>query len=132
MEYFKQLLEKVQFSQFIVDNFEYSKVGIQESLVRDIQVLYIGELTKLWKDNLLEKSRFGGVILNFVQELAGRTLQLYESKASSLGDTAQTNVKDSMGFNLLLAVVLANVTRSHNSKNRIMSSENANGENSEG
>jgi hypothetical protein len=37
-----------------------------------------------------------------------------------------------MGFNLLLAVVLANVTRSHNSKNRIMSSENANGEISEG
>lgn len=72
MEYFKQLLDKVQFFQFIVDNFEYSKVGIgkiygiQESLVRDIQVLYIGEVAKLWKDNLLEKSRVGGVILNFV------------------------------------------------------------------
>ena len=90
-------------------------MGLWESLVRDIQVLYIGELARLWKDNLLEKSRVGGVILNFVQQLAGRTLQLYENKAGGINEVAHQSVqqKDSVGFNLLLAIVLSNVTRSH-------------------
>ena len=129
MEYFSQLFNKVEFFQFIVDDFEYQKIGLWESLVRDIQVLYIGELSQLWKDNLLEKSRVGGVILNFVQQLAGRSLQLYENRAGGVSDGGHE--KDNVGFNLLLAIVLSNVTRSHHQDNRIMQSEANDGEGSE-
>ena len=65
----------------MVDNFGYSKAGLWESLVRDIQVLYIGDLTRIWKENLIKHSKYGGVILNFIQQIANRTLQLYENKS---------------------------------------------------
>ena len=32
----RQIFERLQFFQFIVDNFEYQKFGLTESLVRDI------------------------------------------------------------------------------------------------
>lgn len=64
----------------MVDNFEYQKFGLWESLVRDIQVLYIGDLARLWKDTLLKHTRVGGVILHFIQHLSGISLALFESK----------------------------------------------------
>jgi hypothetical protein len=91
-------------------------------------VLYIGELAKLWKENLLSMSRVGGVILNFVQQLAGRSLQLYENKAGEINDGIQ---KDNVGFNLLLAIVLSNVTRSHHTENQIKKSGQVEGEDSD-
>ena len=120
----KQILERLQFQQFVVDNFEYQKYGLWESLVRDIQVLYIGDLTKLWKDTLLPHTSVGGVILNFVQHVAGVSLALYESKLGSQADAAtHIPTRDCVGFNLLLAITLFNVTKSHDSRNRIVRSD---------
>lgn len=62
----KQIFEKLQFYQFIVDNFEYQRYGLWESLVRDIQVLYVGDLASLWKETLLKHTRVGGLILNYI------------------------------------------------------------------
>lgn len=113
----------------MVDNFEYSKAGLWESLVRDIQVLYIGDLTRIWKENLIKHSKYGGVILNFIQQIANRTLQLYENKSdghatvgvNQIFDVLKNNTvqlaKDSVGFNILLAAVLSNLTKSHSNTN---------------
>jgi hypothetical protein len=39
--------------QFILDNFDYKKHGLSESLVRDINVILIGEISCHWKKKLL-------------------------------------------------------------------------------
>ena len=73
-----------------MDNFEYSRFGLWESLVRDIQVLYMGELARLWKDTLLKHTRgVAGLILHYIQHLSGISLQLFESKqGGSMQDAA--------------------------------------------
>ena len=44
------ILDQISFFRSLEDSFEYSSVKINESLARDIQVLYLGELTTLWKN----------------------------------------------------------------------------------
>ena len=107
----------------MVDNFEYQRFGLWESLVRDIQILYVGDLVRMWKETLLKHTRVSGVILHYVQHLSGTALALFESRqGGSQGDPAvQVSMvqRDCVGFNLLLAIVLFNITKSHELRNRI-------------
>ena len=64
--------------QLMVDSFEYSKLGLWESLVRDLQVLYVGDLAKLWKQSLVESSKYAAVILNFVHSVSDRAVSLLD------------------------------------------------------
>lgn len=59
-------LGESDFFEFIVDSFEYNKRGLDVSHVRDIQVLMVGDLLQLWKQNLLKHSKVGGILLNFI------------------------------------------------------------------
>ena len=115
----RQTLERLQFYQFVVDNFEYSRFGLWESLVRDIQVLYLGELACMWKETLLKHTRAAGLILHYIQHLSGISLALFESKQGGAQDAASSAQRDCVGFNVLLAIVLFNVTKSHELRNRV-------------
>ena len=84
-------------------------------------MLLVGSIARMWKSNLMTYTKIGGVILNFVQEISCKTLQLFESRSADSNDIISTPIKDSVGFNLLLAIVLCNVTKSHNEQNRILS-----------
>jgi hypothetical protein len=68
----RQQLSQSMLFKLTIDNFEYSKVGLWESLVRDIQVLFIGDLSRLWKNNILSNSKYGSVMLSFVHQLSSR------------------------------------------------------------
>lgn len=71
---------------------------------------------------MLKHTRVGGVILNYIQHLSGISLALYENKHGAAQDAAaqvSSTQKDCVGFNLLLALVLFNVTKSHDTRNRI-------------
>lgn len=55
-----QILYNLSFYKIVEDNFDYKQAKINESLVRDITVQYIGEIATLWKNefkNLIENSR---------------------------------------------------------------------------
>lgn len=53
----------------MIDNFDYQKAGLNESLTRDIQVMYTGDLMRLWKMELL-KLKIGPLMLNFMQRIS--------------------------------------------------------------
>lgn len=57
----------------MIDNFDYQKAGLNESLKRDIQVMYTGDLMRLWKMELL-KLKIGPLMLNFMQRISNQTL----------------------------------------------------------
>ena len=71
----------------------------------------------MWKETLLKHTKVGGVILHYIQHLSGTALALFESKQ---GDqrSAEVSQRDFVGFNLLLAIVLFNLTKSHELRNR--------------
>jgi len=85
----------------------------------------IGELAQHWKRNILAHSKTGGVLINFVQNLTMRTLYMYEahSNPTQLAEIPKYSGKDYVGFNLLLAITLCNVTRSHEEALRKKSEE---------
>jgi hypothetical protein len=58
-------------------------------------------------------------MLNFMQKVAGFTLQVFENRTSDLSEQLDTS-RDGMGFNLLLAVVIFNISKSHT---RLLSDE---------
>ena len=45
----EQVLEDIGFIGLLIDNFEYQSKGLSEQLVRDLQVMYLGEFMKLFK-----------------------------------------------------------------------------------
>jgi hypothetical protein len=85
----------------------------------------IGDLTQLWKRNILAKSKTGGVLINFIQHLTMKALYMYEahSNPSLLAELPKYHGKDYVGFNLLLAITICNVTRSHDEALRKKSEE---------
>jgi len=78
---------------------------------------------RLWKQDLL-KLKIGPVILNFMQKVAGFTLQVYENRTSELSEQLDTS-RDGIGFNLLLAAVIFNIFKSHT---RLLSDEHLSSE----
>jgi hypothetical protein len=93
-------VNSLSLAKIVEDHFDYRQARITESLARDLSVLYIGELSTLWKnefknlvqtksahskDMLYQKLRrqhkiMGQKILNFVFNLSRRALLMYESK----------------------------------------------------
>lgn len=49
-----KLIKELSPFLLIVDKFEYKKSGVTESFVRDIQVMWIGEVMERWKKALLQ------------------------------------------------------------------------------
>jgi hypothetical protein len=47
-----------------------------------------------------------------MQKVAGFTLQVFENRTSDLSEQLDTS-RDNLGFNLLLAVVICNISKSH-------------------
>ena len=70
--------------------------------------MVIGELFIAWKKILLNDSQWSHSILNYMNTLSLRTLQLFENKGE-----AAFGSKDYVGINLLLAITLYNVSHSH-------------------
>lgn len=58
-------------------------------------------------------------MLNFMQKVAGFTLQVFENRTSDLSEQLDT-ARDNLGFHLLLAVVICNISKSHT---RLLSDE---------
>ena len=95
----------------IIDGFDYKKAGLNENMVRDIQIIMMGEVFIEWKKILLQPSLLSvsAPILNFINILSQRTLHLFEIKS----DNEFSVIKDFIGLNLLMAITLYNVSRSH-------------------
>lgn len=79
--YFYELLSDKDFYHFAVDNFEYAKAGLWESLVRDIQIVFFGEIAQLWKSDLQGTSEVADQIFKFMWKLTSRCSSNYESIA---------------------------------------------------
>jgi len=66
----------------IADNFDYRKSNLNDSLVKDMNVLAIGELATKFRVSF-EGSPIGRCALNFIHTLTARTLSLFKSKGES-------------------------------------------------
>lgn len=65
--------------QIIVDNIDYKKSGINDSIFREMQVIVIGEVFREWKKILVsEYPSVADSILSFVNLLSQRTIKLFE------------------------------------------------------
>lgn len=104
----EQIINELSIYQVFIDNFDYKKAGLNESLVRDIQIILMGEISNTWKNNIIQDSEYPNSILNFISILSSRTLHLFENKQDASGLLA----KDYVGINLLMAITLYNVTHS--------------------
>lgn len=101
--------------QLIVDKFEYRKSGVTESFIRDLQVMWIGEVTSRWKLKITEGAEdqessqivAGPVVLDFINIMSHRTLAAFDGKTESAPQ------KDFVGLNILMALVLYQITRSN-------------------
>lgn len=72
-------LEEIGFVGLIIDNFEYQSNGLTEQIVRDLQVMYLGEVLKMYKAELLADNKSdlkrdikGPLILNFLSIIASK------------------------------------------------------------
>jgi len=74
--------------------------------------LYLGGLLRLYKEALLKEQEAhtehvrdvsGGAIIQYLQTLSSRTLAEFENEQNS----------SELGFNLLIAIVVSNLTKSH-------------------
>lgn len=90
------------------DNVDYKKISLSETLFKDIQLIYLGELISLWKNTLIQTSENSVAILNFINTLAQRTLHLFENKQ----DQSNLLAKDYVGINLLHGITYYNATHS--------------------
>ena len=113
----------------LVDNFDYKKANLTESLVKDIQVLIIGELSTYYKDSIQQflKPTMSKALISFINCLSNRTVQLFENKDMHAN---QLVVKDFVGLNLLLALTLNNITRIRSATLLTTSEESGNEEHS--
>jgi len=51
-EGFEALLKQAPIEQLIVDNFDYKQAGLSDSVVKDLNVLIVGNLTQMWLQQL--------------------------------------------------------------------------------
>jgi len=47
-EGFESLLKQAPIEQLLVDNFDYKQAGLSDSIVKDLNVLIIGNITQMW------------------------------------------------------------------------------------
>lgn len=71
--------------QLIVDNFDYKKAGVNESFVRDLQILWMGEIFLQWTNLQHQASSkqiasSNSLILKFINTLSKRTLSVFENQ----------------------------------------------------
>lgn len=98
--------------QLIVDSFDYKKAGVTESLVRDLQVMWMGQIFLQWRNVLLETSvkQIAGIstnIIKFIRTISLRTLNVFERQ----NEVQMASDKDYVGLNLLMALTLYVVSR---------------------
>lgn len=111
LEDMTRVIKSVSPYHLIIDGFDYKKAGLNENMVRDIQIILVGELFIEWKKILLQPSLLSVSVplLNFINILSQRTLHLFEIKS----ENEFSVIKDFIGLNLLMAITLYNVSRSH-------------------
>ncbi len=106
-----RVIKNVSPYHLIIDGFDYKKAGLNENMVRDIQIIMMAEIFIEWKKILLQPCvlQVSSPILNFINILSQRTLHLFEIKS----ENEFSVIKDFIGLNLLMAITLYNVSRSH-------------------
>mmetsp|Transcript_9347 Transcript_9347/g.14137 ORF Transcript_9347/g.14137 Transcript_9347/m.14137 type:complete len:229 (+) Transcript_9347:4107-4793(+) len=95
------IVQNLSFFKVIEDSFDYSKEKINESLARDLQVAFLGEVVTLWKNefkvlaqpwtskykdtvfNKLNRQHriIGQKLLNFMFNLSRRSVLIFENKS---------------------------------------------------
>ena len=85
----EQNLHELGFIGLMVDNFEYSSFGLNEQNIRDLQVVWFGELLKLQKTELLTDNKSdlkrdikGSLILNLLSIISSRQIADFENSRS--------------------------------------------------